>query len=261
MSNVHHVLVTGAAGHIGQVFRRAYGDRYRLRLTDRQEPIPASPEQETVIADLTDFDAVRAAMTGVDAVVHLAADARGGAPWSSVLPNNIEATHNVFRAARKAGVSKVVFASSHHACGHTIGAEGRCGHPGQEPAPVSPDSLYAVSKVFGEALGRHYSDRFGLSVICLRIGWCHGIDSPEHRRAQVRLMQVSRPGLPYSGREQVALWISNPDMAQLIHCSLQAAVPFGIYYGTSHNEPVVLDITRAKTELGYRPQDSVNDYL
>jgi nucleoside-diphosphate-sugar epimerase len=197
-------------------------------------------------------------MSGIDAVVHLAADTRIFAPWASVLSNNIEATYNVFEAARQSGVRKIVFASSHHACGYALSEKGACGREGA--APVRPDGLYGVSKVFGEALGRLYADRYGISVICLRIGWCHGEDDPAAQRAMVHRMREKHPKLPYGGREQVGLWISSRDMAQLIHRSLQADVVYGVYYAASDNAPAVLDISRARKELGYEPQDRVNDY-
>jgi hypothetical protein len=75
----------------------------------------------------------------------------------------------------------------------------------------------------------------------------------------VERMKVPYPAFPYGGETQVGLWISNRDMAQLIDCSLRAEVRFGIYYGASDNAPVVLDIAQAKHDLGYRPQDRVQD--
>ncbi|MCJ7550590.1 MAG: NAD(P)-dependent oxidoreductase [Anaerolineae bacterium] len=259
------VLVTGAAGHVGQAFRRYYGDPaesgYRLRLTDRVAEIPAGPGQDVVVAELTDYDAVLAATVGVDAVVHLAADTRGAAPWGSVLPNNIEATYHVFEAAREAGVGKVVYASTHHVCGYALGEDGACGTPGLPAAPVRPDSLYAVSKAFAEALGRYYVDRFGMSVICLRIGSCHGGDDAGSQRPRARRMRESCAGFPYGGREHAGIWISNRDMAQLIHRSLEADVAYGIYYGASGNTPPVLDVRPAREQLGYEPQDDVSELL
>ncbi|MBN1248127.1 MAG: NAD(P)-dependent oxidoreductase [Anaerolineae bacterium] len=265
MHRVETVLVTGGAGHVGQAFRRFYGDPattgYRLRLTDRTTRIPADPEQETVVAELTDYEAVLTAMQGCSAVVHLAADTWGSAPWVSLLPNNIDATYNVYEAARVCGVQRIVYASTHHTCGYALGESGTCGTDEANPAPIRPDSLYAVSKVFGEALGRYYVDAYGLSVICLRIGWCHGGDGEADQREMVARMKKPSPAFPYGGETQVGLWISNRDMAQLIDRSLRADVPYGIYYGASDNAPVVLDVSSAKRDLGYRPQDRVQDRM
>ena len=259
------ILVTGAAGHVGQAFRRFYGDPkiagYRMRLTDRVRDIPRDSGQEAAVVELTDYDAVLDAMAGASAVVHLAADTRGSAPWESVLPNNIVATRNVFEAARRAGVGKVVFASTHHVCGYALGEAGACGTPGLPPLPIRPDSHYAVSKAFGEALGRLYCDEHGMSVICLRIGSCHGGDDAASQRERARWMREGADRFPYGGREHAGIWISNRDMAQLIHRSLLADVRFGIYYGASANTPVVLDVTPAREELGYEPQDDVSDLL
>jgi nucleoside-diphosphate-sugar epimerase len=259
------VLVTGAAGHIGQAFRRFYGDPefsgYRLRLTDRSTPIPAEADQETIAAELTDYEAVLQATQGCDAVVHLAADTRGSAPWASVLPNNIEATYNVYEAARACGVSRVVYASTHHTCGYALGEFGVCGSNKADPLPIRPDSLYAVSKVFGEALGRHYMDAYGLSVICLRIGWCHGGDDEAAQRQMVEQMKVPRSNFPYGVEAQIGLWISNRDMAQLIDRSLRANIAYGVYYAASDNAPTILDISSAKLDLGYAPKDRVQDRM
>ncbi|MEM2876170.1 MAG: NAD(P)-dependent oxidoreductase, partial [Candidatus Bathyarchaeia archaeon] len=159
------VLLTGASGRVGRAFREAYRGFYSLRLMCHQRSIEPSGYEEVVQADITDLNSVLKAAEGMEAVVHLAADPRVEAPWDSILNLNIIGTYNVFEAARRCGVKKVVFASSNHACGFAVEESDLVG----PDTPVRPDSLYGVSKVFGEALGRYYSDRFGLSVICLRI--------------------------------------------------------------------------------------------
>src|ERR671918_2932844 len=107
---------------------------------------------------------VRRAMAGVDVVVHLAA-IPGEDSFSRLVEANVFGTYNVFEAARQAGVRRVVFASTNHVTGFYPRGEG------VGPSdPVRPDSLYAVTKVFGEALGRLYADKWGLEVVCIRIG-------------------------------------------------------------------------------------------
>jgi len=245
------VLVTGASGRIGQAFREYYRDYYFLRLVEHQTPVRASSNEEVVSADITDFQSILKAMKGMEAVVHLAADPRGSAPWDSILKLNIIGTYNVFEAARLSGVKKIVYASSNHACGYAVLESDLVG----PDVPIRPDSLYGVSKVFGEALGRYYSDKFGVSVICLRIGACH---DPE-----VLLKRIHSSGgrLFYPPEKYLAMWISRRDVAQLIHKSLEADLKFGIFYGTSNNERKIFDLSSAKEKLGYEPQDRIEDYI
>ncbi len=105
--------------------------------------------------------------------------------------------------------------------------------------PVRPDSLYGVSKAFGEALGRYYADAHGLSVICLRIG--------------------SFQPAPRSQR-MLATWLSPRDCAQLVWRSIESALPFGIFYGISGNTRRYWDISNAQHLLGYQPEDDAERY-
>src|ERR1019366_3262423 len=156
------ILITGAAGYLGGVLRAGLRDGFRLRLTDRADlPTPPGPSEEFHKADLGDRDALESMMRGVGTVVHLGGILRETAPWEDILSANIAGTFNVFEAARKGGVGRVVYGRRHHGVGFSrrsrrIGAD----------EPVRPDSRYAVSKAFGEALGRLYADKHGMSVIC-----------------------------------------------------------------------------------------------
>ena len=251
------VLVTGAAGHIGRKFVEHCGSAYDLRLMDKVEIPEAPAAAETVLGSVADPGAVAAAMQGVDAVVHLAADASPRATWESVLENNISGAQNIFSSALEAGVRRVVFASSSHTCaGHirefdTVGPD----------APVRPDCLYGVSKVFGEALGRYYSDRHGLSVVCLRIGACHGGDDHERRRMHFKHMLTNDRSWPYRPWQNVSIWISNRDVAHLIQRAIEADIQFGIFYGASDHDPAVFDLSETKRLLGFEPKDRAQDVL
>ena len=249
------VLVTGAGGRIGQAFREIYRNHYSLRLMYHRKPVEPSIGEEIVHADITDFDSVLKATEGVQAVVHLAANPRVNAPWDSILNTNIIGTYNVFESARRCGVKKIVFASSNHACGFAVNEYDLVG----PDAPVRPDSLYGVSKAFGEALGRYYFEKFGLSVICLRIGWCPGLEDPTPIFEEI--LSGRRPLLTYSAKKLIAMWISNRDIAQLIHRSIESDVEFGIFYGASDNTPGIFDLTETKKKLGYEPRDRVEDYI
>lgn len=225
------VLITGAGGRIGGDLAQRLRDRYDLRLMYHRT-VPADPPGEDIVtANCAEYDAVAAAMEGIDAVIHLAADPSTQAPWESVLPNNILSTYNVYEAARQAGVTRIVFASTNH----VMGMYDRDGQwPIYADQPIRPDSLYGVSKAFGEALGRFWYDQHGVSVICLRIGWW----LPEPKDDISRWM-----------------WLSPRDAAQVVSRALDTDLGFGVFYAISANSGRHWDITATMEALGYRPQD------
>jgi nucleoside-diphosphate-sugar epimerase len=169
-------------------------------------------------------------------VIHLAADPSPRAGWASILKNNLIGTHNVYEAARTAGVKRVVFASSNHV---VAGYEQdlKEGEKITPQYPPKPSSDYGASKVFGEALARVFYERFQLESICLRIGSVSGDDRPAKAEREKRI------------------WISHRDLLQLFTRSLETEVAFGIYFGISNNRQTYLDIRNAIEELGYRPFD------
>ncbi len=231
------VLITGAAGQIGRTLRTGLQGRYALlRLTDRAPLAPASAGEECIAADLGDLTSLVDMMRGIDCVVHLAACSIEPAenPWDQVLPANIVGAYNVFEAARRAGVKRVVFASSHHAIGF---------YRRERVLPASvaprPDSFYGVSKVLGEALGRLYADKYGLSVVSVRIGAFREV--PTDRR-------------------HLAVWISPRDMTELVRCAIEAPpLRYCVVYGVSNNTRAFWD-NREAAVLGYAPQDNAEDF-
>ncbi|MCA1780819.1 MAG: NAD(P)-dependent oxidoreductase [Intrasporangiaceae bacterium] len=236
-SRVHakrRILITGATGNIGMLLAERLADDYEVVQHGRT---PTTEEQERVLrrADLTDYDEVRELMDGVDTVLHLAGAASPDSDWESVLSANIVGYRNVLEAAREAGVRRVVFASSNHAMGM---------YDRHEQWPVYPhhlpraDSLYGVSKVFGETLGRFYHDEHGLDVISLRIGWYSGNPTD----ADEDLLR--------------AMWLSFDDTEQVFRRAIEAEVRYGVYYAVSDNPNRRWDITNTMLELGYRPKDS-----
>jgi uronate dehydrogenase len=221
------VLITGAAGRIGTVLRAGLRDQFELRLSD----IVPVDDPAFVAADLTDAAAVDRAVEGVDAVVHL-----GGVPdeatFAEVAGPNLAGTFHVLDAARRFGVRRVVYASSNHATGmYPVGA------PLDGAQPPRPDGIYGASKVWGEALGSMFAERFGLEVVCLRIGSFR--ERPTERR-------------------ELATWLSHGDAVRLVRAALTApAVRFEIVYGVSANTRAWWPLTG---RLGYAPQDDAEAF-
>jgi nucleoside-diphosphate-sugar epimerase len=231
------VLITGAAGGVGTLMRPRLARPGRtLRLLD-VAPLPAArpgEDVETVQASVTDLAAMRQACDGAEAVVHLGGISAEDT-WDRILDTNIHGTYTVFEAARRAGVPRVVFAGSNHAVGF---------HPrGDAEAPdylfPRPDTYYGVSKAAGEALGSLYHDRYGLDVVCLRIGSC-----------------FEKPTAP----RQLATWLSPDDCARLIEAALAAPAPgFRVVWGISANTRGWFSLDEARA-LGYEPRDDAERY-
>jgi nucleoside-diphosphate-sugar epimerase len=233
------ILITGAEGLIGSHLRVAFADKYHLRLLTLH-PIAG---MESIMADVTDMRALLAAFKGVDSIIHLAGSAAVDSPWEVVLHNNIIGTYTVFEAAYRAGVQQIIYASSNHAVG-TYETEYASEIQSSNHIildhliPVRPDSLYGVSKCFGEVLGRFYADHRGLRVICLRIG------------------AITRSDFPTGDPIEREMWQSKRDFAQLVEKCLEAThVKFDIFYGVSNNPHRYFDIEHARDVVGYVPQD------
>lgn len=181
-------------------------------------------------------------------LVHLAADPEVDAPWGSVLRNNITGTRNVYHAASKHGTQRVVFASSNHVTGAYEGFPPHL-HKETDPESISPsdairpDSEYGVSKAFGEVLARYYYERCGMASVCLRIGSVLEDDDPSHDPRHTKT------------------WLSHRDLLQLVRKSLTAEVGFGIYYGVSGNTGRFWDLSNARADLGYHPEDNATEEL
>ena len=231
------VLLTGAAGRIGTVLRGGLPERgWALRSLD-VAPLPDErPGEEQVVADVTDLAAMVDAAEGVDAVVHMAGLV-GEAGWPAISHANIEGTYCTLEAARRAGVQRVVLASSNHATGFT--SRPASGLLTEADAPPRPDTYYGVAKVAMEALGSLYVDRYGMDVVCLRIG--SAFPEPSTLR-------------------MLATWLSPADTVSLVDAALRAPAPgFQIVWGVSANTRNWWDLTAARA-LGYEPADDAEVY-
>jgi uronate dehydrogenase len=228
------VLLTGAAGDVGGRLRKLLRPIYpEMRLSDIKTPADLAANEPFVAADLAKLDQVEKIVDGIEGIIHLGGFSVEG-PWETILQANIIGCYNLFEAARRKGVKRVVFASSNHAIGfyprtHCIGAD----------VTVRPDSRYGVSKAFGEALGAMYADKHGLRVTCLRIG--NVGDKPIDKR-------------------RLSIWISAEDLVQLVRIGLEhPELRYEIFYGVSFSERSWWDNTRAY-EYGYRPSGRAEDY-
>lgn len=228
------ILLTGAAGGLGRVLReriKAWGTV--IRVSDLADMAPAGEGEEVIRCDLSDKAAVLALMEGVDAVLHF-----GGisteAPFDAIMQANILGVANLYEAVHKAGVKRVVFASSNHTMGYY-----RTTDMVDANMPTRPDSMYGVSKCFGESLSRYYYDRFGIETVCLRIG--SSFPEPLNKR-------------------MMTTYFSYDDLVECLRCCLFAPrVGHTIAFGVSNNAGKWWD-DRYAAHLGYRAKDSSDKF-
>ena len=228
------VLLTGAAGGIGTFLRKLLPPIYpELVLSDIREPKGLAPTERFIKADISQADEIERACEGVEGIIHLGGRS-GEAPWEAILEANIVGCYNLFEAARKAGVKRVVFATSNHA----VGFYPRTTTIGTNVIP-RPDSRYGVSKLFGEGLGAMYAYKHGIGVTSLRIG------------------NVGEK--PLDAR-RLAIWIRPDDLVQLIRIGLERpGLVYEVMYGVSDNERSWYDNSHA-VALGYEPQGRSEDF-
>lgn len=226
------VLITGAGGRIGSVITPMLSNTYNLRLLDTMKLKPHKKE-EIVTGDIRDAAFLKSAMEDVDAIVHLAAIPDEDDFYTKLMPINIEGTYTLLETARRCGVKKVILAST---------CQIAFGYPNSTfvttDMAVRPVNLYSCTKIFGEAVGRYYSDKFGMSVICLRIGYFQNYDSEFLQDSEVRKK-----------------WCSPKDLVQIIEKSIDSKLKYGVFFAISNNKDRVWDIEDAKQKLNYDPVD------
>lgn len=227
---IDRLLVTGAAGGMGRLIRPKLSALAKeVRLSDVADLGDAASHEELVPCDLSDALAVSALVQGCDAIIHL-----GGVslekPWNSILHSNIIGTYNLYEAARHHGKPRILFASSNHATGYYERTTKLTGE-----APHRPDSIYGVSKCFGEDLASLYYYKFGIETLSVRIGWCH--PKPTDTR-------------------KLAIWLSGEDFVSLAQRTFSAPrVAYTVVYGVSNNAELWWDNSHAAF-LGWVAKDS-----
>ena len=247
------VLITGMSGLIGGLLKDHLLDAggYELTALNRSDVEGV----RTVQADIADLDAIRPAFEGQDVAVHLAAFL-GGRDWERQRDVNVLGTFNVFEAARLAGVSRVIFASSGNAIRgfervppYSLIANGEYDKVPSDfrkltHLDVRPEALYGAAKVWGEALARHFSDDYGMSAINVRIG------------------SVTQGDRPRTVREN-AIYLSHRDVATHLKACIDApdSVRCDTFFAVSNNRWNYRDLSHAKEVLGWEPEDTADDKL
>lgn len=228
------LLITGAAGGLGTAMRgRLQTLADRLRLADLAPVRDPAPHEEAVICNLADAGAVDAMVAGCDGIVHFGGQSVE-APWPVIRAANIDGMFNLYEAARKHGVRRIVFASSNHVIGFYPPGERLDGD-----TQPRPDGLYGLSKAFGEDLARLYFDKFGIETLSIRIG--SSFPKPRNRR-------------------MLSTWLSHDDLAALILRAFRCeTLGCTMVYGASDNPAGWWDNAHA-AHLGWTPKDSAEAF-
>lgn len=235
------ILVTGAAGALGHTVACGLGERgYAVRGFDR---VPGRHGNEHVVGDLLDVEAVKAAARGTDAVIHLAAVADRQHFAAEIVPHNIVGTHHVLEASRLARVRRFVYASS---C-RVVGALDWNGERVGLEAGFAPSDHYGVSKATGELLTDMYARRFGIEVVCARLGWF-----PRNPEEAEKLPTVS------FGKR---IFLSHADALRFFVCALEAPElsQATVFVVSKNDGDPAFDLEPGRRLLGYEPVDSFPD--
>ena len=228
------LVLTGAAGRLGSHLREPLSRLAdTLVSSDKVEDIGRLyPGERYERADLESLEAMNALLAGADAVVHFGAIG-DEAPFETLLGPNLVGAYNVWEAAYRQGLRRVVYASSIHA----VGMHSRTTALGTD-APHRPDTFYGLAKCFAEDLASLYWDRRGLEAVCLRIASC----------AEVRSARA------------LGTWLSSDDLVHLVERALDTpSTGFTVVYGVSANDRSPFDNARAAF-LGYRPKDNAEAF-
>ena len=228
------LVLTGAGGRLGSYLREPLSKMCdELVSTDWVEDIDTLyPGESYVKADLGSLEQMEAVLEDADMVVHFGAIGDEAA-WDAILHSNIIGAYNVWEAAARKGLRRVVYASSIHAVGmypktQRIDTE----------VPHRPDTYYGLAKCFAEDLGSLYWDKKGMESVHLRI---------------LSAAQVNNP-------RSLGTWLSYDDLIHLVERAITTPITgFTIVYGVSNNDRATVDNHKASF-LGYRPKDNAEQF-
>jgi nucleoside-diphosphate-sugar epimerase len=240
MAGSSTVLVTGSAGRIGRAVVAELQARGRPVRGFDVAPTPGLAD--CVVGSITDEAAVRRAVSGTTAVVHLAATPDDDDFLTKLVPNNVVGVYHVFEAAREAGVQRLALASS----GQVVWwSRIRGPWPVTDDVQPTPRGWYAATKLFQEAAGRAFAEMFGMTVVAARLGWCP--------RTREQVEEIARTDWAQD------LYLSPADAGRFFACAALAPLPdpFVIAYPTSRPVRAPLyDLTPGRERLGFEPQDT-----
>lgn len=231
---MERLLITGAAGGVGAMIRNRLGHlAQHVRLSDIADFEAEGEAAEVIQCDLGDADGVLDLVAGCDGIVHL-----GGVSvedrFDRIRRANIDGVYNLYEAARRHNVKRILFASSNHVVGYHLQTSRL-----DDKAPLRPDGLYGVSKCFGEAMASLYHDKFGIETALVRIGSCF----PEPR-----------------DHRMLSTWLSIDDLVSLVEYVFRVPrLGCPVIYGASKNSMAWWDNSHAGY-LGWTPQSNAEDY-
>lgn len=244
------VGITGAEGRIGGYLRAGLADSHQI------SSFTLTPQQfESTAIDISDAAAMNGMFSGLDAVIHLAGDPSPAGSWESMLNNNIIGTFNVLEESRRAGVKKVVFASTNHTQhGETMGASPEILDT-SNPVMLrlsdyfNPSSIYGASKATGEVYGRLFARHHGVQFVAMRIGAIGDEDSP--------VRSAGRPSEDYVR----AMFLSRRDLVTAFQKALEVDREFTLAYVISNNGRRIFDMRETNENLGFYPQDDAETFF
>jgi len=257
MADKKRVLVTGLSGLVGTALRPEFEKRYELSSLSRYGT-DGIDDAHNFKGNIAELDTMIPAFEGQHTVVHLAADRSANANWESALRNNFVGVYNVYEAAKRTGVKRVVFGSSQHAIGGFYrdepyrsilrGEYDKVERPFKkidETVPFRPDGYYGASKGYAEGLGSYYSEWHGISSINIRIGWTISNDDP-----------TPSPG-------GLAMWLAHRDTSQIHVKAVDApdSLMYTLVFAMSNNYWNIFSLDKAREVLGYEPEDDAGQVL